>query len=291
MTGEPTRFENKSNQLNRWFDVYAFRFGAPEYRQVAILFSDITERKRAEREIERLNSALSARAAELESANEELATFNYTVAHDLRQPLNLMSMYCQSITAMCGDLLPEHCSGYVEQAHRATLRMNDLISVLLNFSRMGTVQLHRELVDLSLMAHEIAHSLALTEPERQVDFRIAQGVATDADAKLLRVVLENILGNAWKYTSGRENAVVEFGVREIEGERTYFVRDNGPGFDPADAEKIFAPFKRLREAESNPGFGIGLATVQRIVARHGGAVWAEGVPGEGATFYFTLNEK
>jgi len=249
---------------------------------------DITERKYAEEEIKRLNTSLTERAEELEAANTELETFNYTIAHDLRQPLNVMSMYCQSIKQLCGDQLKEECLGYVQDAYKVTLRMDRLIGALLNFSRMGRVEPQRQMVDLGILAQEVALTLQLAEPDRQVDFEIPEGIVAHGDANLLRIVLDNLLGNAWKYTTMREEAVIEFGVKDIEGVPTYFVRDNGAGFAMTDAGQLFAPFQRLSDAEKSKGFGIGLATVERIIQRHGGKVCAEGEPDRGATFYFTL---
>jgi PAS domain S-box-containing protein len=257
------------------------------WRMLSIV-RDISDRKSAEEEIGRLNITLADRAAELEIVNKELEAFDYTVAHDLRQPLNLLNSYCQVITTLCGAQLPEECRGYLNDAYNVTLRMNRLIEALLNFSRMGHLEPHRESVDLSLLAREVAGSLQQTSPERQVEFRIADGLAANGDAVLLQVVLDNLLGNAWKYTGVREQAVIEFGVREIDQVPTYFVRDNGAGFDMTDAEKLFFPFQRLPGAETSRGFGIGLATVERIIRQHGGKVWAESELNKGASFYFTL---
>ena len=145
--------------------------------------------------------------------------------------------------------------------------------------------------DLSDVVYDVTSELSLAEPERRVTFRIANGVTVNGDANLLRVVLENLLGNAWKYTATREGATIEFGVAEMDGEATCFVRDNGVGFDMADAGKLFAPFQRLPGTNEFKGHGIGLATVERIIRRHGGRIWAEAAPGDGATFYFTLPEK
>jgi PAS domain S-box-containing protein len=257
-------------------------------RYLLSLVSDITDRKRAEEEIKRLNTDLAARAADLEDANRELEAFNYTVAHDLRQPLNVIGINCQAIDMLCGDQLQEECKGYVQGAYNATLRMDQLIGALLNFSRMGHVEPSRKMVDMSALAHEVVTGLKLTEPERQVDFRIAGGIVANGDANLLRAVLDNLIGNAWKYTCMREKAVIELGVTDIGGVPAYFVRDNGKGFDKANADKLFAPFQRLPGAEECRGFGIGLATVERIIRRHGGQVWAEGEPDKGATFWFTI---
>ena len=251
---------------------------------------DITARKKAEEEIERLNTDLAARAGELEAANRELEAFNYTVAHDLRKPLTVINSYTQVIKELCGNKLDEKCTGYLDETYKGTLRMNQLIDALLNFSRLAHVEPRREPVDLSAMAQEVAAELKLAEPERRVEFLIADGVSADGDAALLRVVLDNLLGNAWKYTGAREEGIIEFGTTEVDGKPAWFVRDNGAGFAMADADKLFVPFQRLPGAEESRGFGIGLATVERIIRRHGGRVWAEGEPGNGAIFYFTLGQ-
>jgi len=236
--------------------------------------NDITDRKRMEEEIVRLNADLEA--------------FNYTAAHDLRQPLNLINIYCQTIEMLCGDRLSDECLDYVKGTYSTALRMDRLIETLLNFSRLARVEPRRDTVDLSAMVHEVAEELKQTEPGRQVNFEIADGISVNGDASMLRVVMENLLGNAWKYTDMKEQAAIAFGVMEIDGVPTYFLRDNGAGFNMEDADKLFTPFKRLAETEKQRGFGIGLSTVERIIGRHGGRVWAEGVPGRGACFYFTL---
>ena len=253
-----------------------------------ITMRDISERKFAEEEIARLNVSLAARATELEGANRELEAFNYTVAHDLRNPLNTLSLSCQSISMFCSNLLTEECKGFVRNIYNSTSYMNQLIDALLTFSRLGHVEPRREKVALSALAQEVVTILKQSEPERQVDFRIAEGMVAHGDASLLRVVLDNLIGNAWKYTSIREKAVIKFGVRDLNGVPTYFIRDNGAGFDKEDADKLFVPFHRLPGAETSNGFGIGLATVERIIQRHGGRIWAEGEPDKGACFYFTL---
>jgi PAS domain S-box-containing protein len=255
---------------------------------ILLAMEDITERKFAEEQIKILNTSLAARASELEEANRELETFNYSVAHDLRTPLTAINGTCQAIQALCGDMLDEQCKGYLQMAYEGTLRMNRLIEALLQFAHLARVEPKRGQVELSSLALEVATELKLSEPQRQVTFRVADGVMVDGDANLLRVVLDNLLGNAWKYTAMREGAVIEFGVIEIDGESACFVRDNGAGFDMKDVEKLFIPFQRLPGAEEFRGFGIGLPTVERIIRRHGGRIWAESEPGKGATFYFTL---
>jgi len=245
------------------------------------IVNDITERKLAE-------TALRQAKEDLETANRELEAFNYTVAHDLRQPLNIIGSYAQVIERLYGDLLPKEGRDYLHKAYEATLGMDKLISALLNFSRLGRVELNRENVDLSALAHEVSLALKAIQPERQAEFRITEGITAHADASLMRVILDNLLGNAWKYTGTREKAVIEFGMTESEGIRNYFIRDNGTGFNMSDADQIFTPFHRLPGSESSKGFGIGLATVERIIWRHGGRVWAEAEADKGACFYFTL---
>src|SRR6185369_932333 len=166
--------------------------------------NNITERKQAEEEIKRLNADLTERAAELEELNRDLETFNYTVAHDLRQPLNIVSGYSQAIKEFCGDMLDEQCRRFLQETHDSALRMNRLIDALLNFSSMARVKMHRETVDLSDMAHGAAEELKLAEPARRVTFRFADGLSAEGDPNLLRLVLSNLFGNAWKYTGTRE---------------------------------------------------------------------------------------
>ncbi|OGU16845.1 MAG: hypothetical protein A2076_00340 [Geobacteraceae bacterium GWC2_53_11] len=262
------------------------------YNEVAKLNTDQAVRSA---ELEVANLEMKASAAELKAANEELEAvnieleaFNYTVAHDLRNPLNVVSSYCQMIKELYGEKLDEKCLHYIQQAYEGTLRMSQLIEALLNFSRLTHTELKRKSVDLSSMANEVAGELKGNETARRVEVRIAEGMIANGDANLLRVVLVNLLDNAWKYTGIREGGVIEFGAKDLDGNPVYFVRDNGAGFDNAAAERIFVPFQRLPGAEECRGFGIGLATVERIIKRHGGKVWAEGEPGKGATFYFTL---
>lgn len=256
-------------------------------RSLAVMI-DVTERKQAQEEIEKLNTDLMARAIELENANREMETFSYSVSHDLRKPLTVISGYSQVIREVCGDHLNEECLRYLQEIQSGAVRMNELIDALLSLSCLTRSELHRETVDLSSVAHAVAAELALTEPERRVVFTISDGITVNGDAKLLRVVLENLFGNAWKYTANREEAVIELGVTDIDGTAACFVRDNGTGFHMADAEKLFIPFQRLPGAGEFKGHGIGLATVERIIRRHGGRIWAEGEPDKGATVWFVL---
>ena len=248
---------------------------------------DITERMRAEEENVRLNADLAARVSELEESNQELEAFNRMVSHDLRQPLNTIGLVCQEMDMLCSDQ-NGICKKSIQVAYNGVLRMNTLIETLLNFSRSTHGNLRPEVFNISDMVKSVVAEVRLTEPDRRVSLEVAEGVTANGDPRLLRAVLENLIGNAWKYTGKREEGVIEFGATEVDGRRAYFVRDNGKGFDMADADKLFIPFQRLHDAEEFKGSGIGLATVERIIRRHGGRIWAEGEPDKGATFYFTL---
>jgi len=220
-------------------------------------------------------------------ANAELEAFNATVSHDLCTPITAINGYCQLLAGICRDQLDDQAKEYLGSIYDATLQMKRLIASLLHFSSVGRVELHREKVDLSGLADETAARLHSSAPQRLVTFRIARGITAESDPGLCRSVLDNIMGNAWKYSLGREKTVIEFGVTKQAGKPVCFIRDNGPGFDMALADAIFAPFRRIPGAAVE-GHGIGLATVERIVRRHGGRVWAESKPGRGATFFFTM---
>ncbi|HJV67359.1 MAG TPA: response regulator [Geomonas sp.] len=259
-----------------------------ELANFVAVHEDITQRKRNEREIALLNERLAARARELEVANRDLESFSYTVSHDLRSPLTKISGFCQLMQELYGSVLDEQGRGFIDIIDSEALAMNRLINTLLEFSRLSRSELVRQPVDLSGIATEIASELKMREPQRRIGFRIPPGVAAEGDPDLLRVVLDNLLGNACKYTGKKEEALIEFGVDEKGGESAYFVRDNGAGFDMAYAHKLFGAFQRLHTDAEFSGLGIGLATVQRVIQRHGGRVWAVGEPGRGATFYFTV---
>ena len=248
----------------------------------------IRERDRAGVEIAALNQGLMMKTSELEAANRELDAFCATVSHDLMAPITVIGGYCQLVQETPAENCLEKCGEYSRIIYQETLRMEKLIDILLDFSRLTQKELQREKVDLSGMAGEIVTDLRRKEPGRLVVFRIAEDMTAYGDAPLLRVVLQNLLGNSWKYTSKKEEGLIEFGVTEREGKSVFFVRDNGVGFDMAPAEHIFEPFQRLRSAAEFKGSGVGLATVKRIIERHGGRIWAEGEAGVGATFRFTL---
>lgn len=225
---------------------------------------------------------------QLKAANRELEAFSYSVSHDLRAPLRHMDGFSQMLLEEHGHRLDEKGKGYLRHMRTAAQRMAELIDDLLKLSRVTQTEMRHEQVDLSQLAQAVAQELQKTQPERRVEVIIAPALSVDGDGRLLRVALENLLGNAWKFTQKRTGAKVELGMVRHEERKTYFVRDNGAGFDMAYAGKLFAPFQRLHKAEEFPGTGVGLATVQRIIHRHGGRVWAEGAVEEGATFFFTL---
>lgn len=233
---------------------------------------------------------LVEQSVQLEAVNRELEAFSYSVSHDLRAPLRSVEGFSAALKEDCADRLDETCHDYLARISAAIKRMEHLIEGLLRLSRLSRAELNREPVDLAGLVREMAEELRKAHPGRQLTVLVADGVEVTADATLMRVVVTNLLENAWKFTAGVEHPVIEFGVGESDGERHYFVRDNGAGFDLAHADRLFVPFQRLHSLEEFPGTGIGLATVQRILHRHGGRIWAEGEKGKGATFYFTLRD-
>jgi light-regulated signal transduction histidine kinase (bacteriophytochrome) len=234
---------------------------------------------------------MHSHASDLANANRELEAFSYSVSHDLRAPLRHIDGFARALAEDYADRLDGTGLNFLSRIRAGAQRMGTLIDDLLSLSRVTRTQLTRTDVDLTSLAREVSARLQEEDPNRPVDWRIAPAVRVRGDAQLLRIAVENLLGNAWKFTSKRADAVIEFSVAPTsfpDGARTYVVRDNGAGFDMAHAQKLFGAFQRLHGVAEFPGTGIGLATVQRIVRRHGGNVWAEGSVGEGATFFFTL---
>ncbi|NJM70706.1 MAG: GAF domain-containing protein [Scytonema sp. RU_4_4] len=256
---------------------------------LADLRAEVLERLQAQQAVQSLNQGLQRAIVELQAVNKELEAFCYSVSHDLRAPLRGIDGFSQALLEDYFDLLDATGQDYLRRIRGATHRMGQLIDDLLNLSRVTRSDMHPEPVDLSLLASGICTELQQSQPERHVDFTIQTGLVAQGDSHLLRVLLVNLLNNAWKFTSKHPQARIEFGASKSESDvSVYFVRDDGAGFDMTYANKLFGPFQRLHGMNEFPGNGIGLATVQRIVHRHGGRVWAQGAVEQGATFYFTL---
>ena len=245
----------------------------------------------SQREVLQLNAELeqrvAQRTAELRAANGELEAFCYSVSHDLRAPLRAIDGFALSVIEHCNGALDDTALSYLERARKGVQRMQQLINDLLSLSRLSRAQMSNERVNLSALVSAIARELEQSEPGRTgVEFRITPGIWVRGDPALLRIALENLLGNAWKFTGKKPDAWIEFGLTTEQGEPALYVRDNGAGFDMAFASKLFVPFQRLHTGHDFPGSGIGLAIVQRILRRHDGEVWAEGERGAGASIYF-----
>lgn len=266
---------------------------------VSSAIRDISDRKANEkaredawRQVEVLNQALEKRAAELEVINRELESFSYSVSHDLRGPLRALDGFSKALTDKYMDQpLDERGKDYLERIRRASQRMGVLIDDLLKLSRITRVELNSQDVDLGDLAGRIALELQEAQPHRKVTFVVADGMLVHADPHLMEIALSNLMNNAWKFTSKVPEARIEVGLQMVQNQPTYFVRDNGAGFDMKYVGQLFGAFQRLHSAAEFEGTGIGLAIVQRVIIRHGGRVWAESAVGEGATFYFTIEPK
>ena len=291
---------------------YSRRIGEGEYMvdieikgkdEIASVASDVKSmvgqlqkhREHLEELVEERTINLKERTTELEQANtevsainKELEAFAYSVSHDLRAPLRSIDGFSQALIEDYPDRLDEQGKDYLQRVRSASQRMGILIDDLLRLSRVTRNEMRRETIDLSTLVQSIVEELQEIQPERQVDFVIMSGVTCNGDPQLLRQVMENLLGNAWKFTGKHLKAKIEFGVTQINDRETFFIRDDGSGFDMTYVDKIFDVFQRLHSQEEFPGTGVGLATVQRIVHRHGGQIWTESSVEKGATFYFTL---
>ena len=253
--------------------------------EVMLLNEELEERvRRRTAELEHAN-------LELDASNRELEAFSYSVSHDLRAPLRAMDGFSMALLEDCAGKLDEAAQDHLRRIRAGSQRMAELIDDLLNLSQVTRTEMRRESVDLTAMAEEIGAEFQRAHPDHKVKSVVAPALTADADARMLRMVLNNLLDNAWKFTARSAQARIEVGVREQEGQRVFFVRDNGAGFDMAYAGRLFGAFQRLHSTKEFEGTGIGLAIVQRIIHRHGGRVWAEGAVGQGTTVYFTLKGK
>lgn len=255
---------------------------------VSAAIRDITDRKQVEEDIKQLNQDLKQRAAQLEAANKELESFSYSVSHDLRAPLRSIDGFSHILIEDYGGQLPPEGIGYLERVRAAAKRMAELIDDLLNLARVTRSPLQLKLTNLSAMVESISNSIKEENPQRNVALSIMPDLMVSGDPHLLHIALENLVSNAWKFTSKKEYALIEFGQQSKTSERTFFLRDNGTGFDMAYVNKLFGVFQRLHSVSEYPGTGVGLATVHRIITIHGGRIWAEAEEGKGATFFFTL---
>lgn len=275
-TGKSLHAENYSPVLNKYFEVFAYQ---PAMHQIAVIFRDVTNRKIME-------DQLSAHVRELAAANKELESFAYSVSHDLRAPLRAIHSFSSLLEEEYAHKPENNSRDYLSRISAGARKMNTLIDDIMSLSLISSQELKNAEVDLSRMATSILHELEMSEPQRRVKCIVEPSLRTCADPRLIEIALTNLLQNAWKYTGKKEEAHIDFGMECRSGENVFFVRDNGAGFNIKFKDRLFKTFSRLHREQEFPGTGIGLAIVNRVIARHGGRVWAESGPGEGACFFF-----
>lgn len=288
LTGESVRFENRAEQLHRWYDVYAFRFGEPQDLQVAILFNDITERKHSEETIKLLNKELADKVRQLEFANKELEAFSYSVSHDLRAPLRVINGYIKILGKDLSGKLTEEIKQSLETISGNSKKMENLIEDLLAFSHISKNEIVKKQINTEQVVKGVIEDLCKQYSVEKTIFTIRNLPPMTGDGSMLKQVWINLISNAYKYSKKKLPQLIKIGSELNNNEITYYVKDNGVGFDMLYYNKLFGIFQRLHGDSEFEGTGIGLAIVQRIVTRHGGKVWAEAKVNEGATFYFTI---
>lgn len=257
-------------------------------RKTAELRAAIDRSLKAEEEIKALNRHLERQVEALNDANHELEAFSYSVSHDLRGPLNRMAGFSQALLEAHAGKLDEQSTLYLQRIDNSARRMCNLVDDLLNFSRLTRVEMQEVRVDLSALVRGLAEEIAARDPQRLAEFVIADGILAWGDATMLHTAMQNLMENSWKFSRHHKTTRIEFGVLDRASQPTYFLRDDGAGFDMADAARLFSPFQRLHKEAEFEGTGIGLALVERIIRRHGGTIWAESAIEHGASFYFTL---
>ena len=285
LTGEPVRFETYSPALKMHFEVYSYR---PAAMQFAVILMNITEKVESRTKIEELNTFLKRRAAELSTSYTELQTLTQLLSYDLRVPLRVVSGYSHLLLNEYSDKIDASGNKYIKLLDSGVQQVNQLLDSVLLLSGISQKQMWLQRVNLSVLAKEVAENLKKSQPDRKVDFVIRENVLEWADQGFMKQVLQNLFENSWKFTSSREKPRIEFGTVDGQQPQVCFVRDNGTGFDPQDATKLFTPFRRFTSDNDSAATGIGLAIVERIIQRHGGKVWADGEKDKGAVFYFKL---
>ena len=292
------RFEEEGWRMRKdgsrfWASVTitALRDKSGQLRGFGKVTRDFSNRKKAEDEMQSHRKELAEKNAQLLVVNQEMESFSYSVSHDLRTPLRTIDGFSHALLEDCAAQLNEEGKGYLNRIRSATQRMGALIDDLLSLSRLSRAPMRVQTFDLSALVNTVAAEIRRAQPDRRVELQVAEGLKVNGDCGLLRIALENLLGNAWKFTSKKPSAHVEFGQTEANGKSAFFLRDDGAGFDPAYAARLFGAFQRLHGMAEFEGTGVGLATVRRIIQRHNGRIWAESAVDQGATFFFTLNEQ